>query len=100
MNFKATRDELQRSNINIDEKVVRVAGGGYVGVLSVYHELHCLVRFLYCQTSATICILTGAQEALRKSTLRSFYYPNMTIDHDEGTIEHLSKCRLSNPQNA
>jgi hypothetical protein len=51
MNFKATRDELQRSNIKIDEKVVRVAGGGYVGVLSVYHELHCLVRFLYCQTS-------------------------------------------------
>jgi hypothetical protein len=46
MNFKATRDELQRSNIEIDEKVVRVAGGGYVGVLSVYHELHCLVRFL------------------------------------------------------
>lgn len=47
MNFKATRQELQDANIDIDEKVVRVSGGGYVGVLSVYHEIHCLVRCLY-----------------------------------------------------
>jgi hypothetical protein len=44
MNFKATREELEQANIDIDEKVVRVSGGGYVGVLSVYHEIHCLVR--------------------------------------------------------
>lgn len=43
MNFRATEDELLRSNVVIDDKIVRVAGGGYVGVLSVYRELHCLV---------------------------------------------------------
>jgi hypothetical protein len=44
MNFQATEEELHEANIDIDEKVVRVSGGGYVGVLSVFHELHCLVR--------------------------------------------------------
>ena len=43
MNFKATEEELLQANVKIDDKIVRVSGGGYVGVLSVYHELHCLV---------------------------------------------------------
>ncbi|KAF2438360.1 hypothetical protein P171DRAFT_436864 [Karstenula rhodostoma CBS 690.94] len=76
MNFKATEEELRKANINIDDKVVRVSGGGYVGVLSVYHELHCL-------------------EALRRSTLRSHYYPGMTdagLDHDDRVLEHLTHC--------
>jgi hypothetical protein len=46
MNFKATEEELHQANIKIDDKVVRVSGGGYVGVLSVYHELHCLVSYI------------------------------------------------------
>ena len=46
MNFKATEEELHQANIKIDDKVVRVSGGGYVGVLSVYHELHCLVSHI------------------------------------------------------
>lgn len=76
MNFKATEDELLKSNIKIDDRIVRVSGGGYVGVLSVYHELHCL-------------------EALRRSTLRSYYYANMTaagMDHDDRVIGHLTHC--------
>ena len=43
MNFKATEEELLQADVDIDDKIVRVSGGGYVGVLSVYHELHCLV---------------------------------------------------------
>ena len=39
----AYNEELLKANIKIDDKIVRVSGGGYVGVLSVYHELHCLV---------------------------------------------------------
>ncbi|KAK7193284.1 hypothetical protein PSPO01_01078 [Paraphaeosphaeria sporulosa] len=76
MNFHATEEELHKANINIDDKVVRVSGGGYVGVLSVYHELHCL-------------------EALRRSTLRSHYYPGMTdkgLDHEDRVVEHLTHC--------
>jgi hypothetical protein len=45
MNFHATETELLKADIKIDDKVVRVSGGGYVGVLSVYHELHCLVSY-------------------------------------------------------
>lgn len=47
MNFKATEEELLRANIEIDDKIVRVSRGGYVGVLSVYHELHCLVSHAF-----------------------------------------------------
>ena len=35
MNFKATEEELRNANIDINDKIVRVSGGGYVGVLSV-----------------------------------------------------------------
>ncbi|OAL01238.1 hypothetical protein IQ06DRAFT_347294 [Phaeosphaeriaceae sp. SRC1lsM3a] len=76
MNFRATEEELLKANVDIDDKVVRVSGGGYVGVLSVYHELHCL-------------------EALRRSTLREHYYANMTangLDHDDRVIHHLTHC--------
>lgn len=47
MNFRATEEELLKANVDIDDKVVRVSGGGYVGVLSVYHELHCLVGYIF-----------------------------------------------------
>ena len=49
MNFHATKEELDKAYIEIDEEVVRVSGGGYVGVLSVYHEIHCLVCYPFDQ---------------------------------------------------
>jgi hypothetical protein len=114
MNFKATEADLKNANIDIDDKIVRVSGGGYVGVLSVccpglqvwiirgcgltsclylqvYHELHCLVWLSILLRQQT---LTFSQEALRRSTLRDYYYTNMTLhgrNHDARTIEHLSE---------
>jgi len=49
MNFRATKEQLDKANIVLDDNIVKVSGGGYVGVLSVYHELHCLVRHASCQ---------------------------------------------------
>lgn len=57
MNFKATEEELHKSNVEIDDRIVRVSGGGYVGVLSVYHELHCLVS--YASPISTLLELTA-----------------------------------------
>ncbi|KAL5384405.1 hypothetical protein PMIN02_009253 [Paraphaeosphaeria minitans] len=91
MNFHATEEELHKANIEIDDKVVRVSGGGYVGVLSVYHELHCLVGHVGLSSKHT----NNSQEALRRSNLRSHYYPGMTekgLDHEDRVIEHLSHC--------
>lgn len=87
MNFKATEEELHQANIKIDDKVVRVSGGGYVGVLSVYHELHCLVsRNTTLHThSANITIGSVEKIDLEVSMIRPSSLDVM-IDVNQGTL--------------
>jgi hypothetical protein len=112
MNFHATEEELLKADIEIDDKVVRVSGGGYVGVLSVYHELHCLVRYALRSYIQVANSFVGSIKKIdfevgqlrrRSFTLpanihRSHYYANMTaagLDHDDRVIEHLSEYTLA-----
>lgn len=86
MNFKATEEELHQANIKIDDEVVRVSGGGYVGVLSVYHELHCLVSYITSLYRYCTNVLIGSIEEVdfEVSIL------GLWIDHetniDQGTL--------------
>lgn len=72
MNFKATEEELLQANVNIDDKIVRVSGGGYVGVLSVYHELHCLVSSKNCRSwkNTTDRLLGSTEKVVSKVSQR------------------------------
>jgi hypothetical protein len=40
--FAATEAELLRAGANVEESV-KLAEGGYLASLGVYHEIHCLV---------------------------------------------------------
>ena len=42
MHIRVTAAELGRNN---QESVTLTEGGGYLGWLGVFHELHCIVRF-------------------------------------------------------
>lgn len=45
INIRTTKDELRQARSPTSDDIVQVNDGGYVSVLSVYHELHCLVSF-------------------------------------------------------
>jgi hypothetical protein len=45
MFFAATRDELVKAR-DVPDTSVKLADGGYIAALGVYHELHCVVRFI------------------------------------------------------
>lgn len=50
MFFAATHSDLLEANEDIDTSV-KLADGGYLAALGVYHELHCLVRSLSSHSS-------------------------------------------------
>ncbi|KAK5988396.1 hypothetical protein PT974_12550 [Cladobotryum mycophilum] len=72
MYFNATREEIERAGESMDD-IVELVGGGYVGALGVYHELHCLRR-------------------LRFWLYQDHYYPNLTEVQREYEHGHLAHC--------
>lgn len=44
--INASREELLLSNDDPDQSI-ELVNGGYLAALGVYHELHCIVRFLH-----------------------------------------------------
>ncbi|KAI0403897.1 hypothetical protein F4802DRAFT_275257 [Xylaria palmicola] len=73
INIRTTRDELQQAHSPMSDDIVQVNDGGYVSVLSVYHELHCV-------------------DALRRNIFPDYYYPNVTTQEKETNIIHLTHC--------
>ncbi|KAI8631540.1 hypothetical protein F5Y19DRAFT_473212 [Xylariaceae sp. FL1651] len=73
--FRASREEMERAGESIDD-AVEIADGGYIAVLGVYHELHCLRH-------------------LRFYLYREHYYPNLTAEQMDYLHIHLEALRKS-----
>ncbi|KAI8946016.1 hypothetical protein F4801DRAFT_566111 [Xylaria longipes] len=73
INIRTTKDELRQARSPTSDDIVQVSDGGYVSVLSVYHELHCL-------------------DALRRNIYPDYYYPNATTKKMETNIVHMIHC--------
>ncbi|KAI0814709.1 hypothetical protein GGR55DRAFT_632897 [Xylaria sp. FL0064] len=73
INIRSTKDELRQAHSPTSDDIVQVSDGGYVSVLSVYHELHCL-------------------DALRRNIFRDYYYPNATAKELEINMIHMTHC--------
>lgn len=43
INVRVTKSEIQQANLEVNNETVQLLDGGYVAVLSVMHDLHCLV---------------------------------------------------------
>ncbi|KAI1196093.1 hypothetical protein F5X97DRAFT_325892 [Nemania serpens] len=69
---KASLKEMERAGESIDD-AVKIADGGYVAELGVYHELHCIRH-------------------LRFYLYRDHYYPNLTTSQEEYLHVHLDHC--------
>ncbi|RDA86068.1 hypothetical protein CP532_1298 [Ophiocordyceps camponoti-leonardi (nom. inval.)] len=75
--FNASRQELTMAGESMDE-VVEASDGGYLAALGVYHEIHCLSKYI--------------KRRLRLWLYRDRYHPNIT-DAEVGEIkEHLDHC--------
>ncbi|KAI1116760.1 hypothetical protein F5Y14DRAFT_32369 [Nemania sp. NC0429] len=70
--FRASREDMEHAGESIDD-AVKIADGGYVAELGVYHELHCLRH-------------------LRFYLYRNHYYPNLTSSQEEYLHVHLDHC--------
>ncbi|KAI0518401.1 hypothetical protein F5B22DRAFT_644705 [Xylaria bambusicola] len=70
--FRASREEMERAGESTDD-AVKIADGGYVTELGVYHELHCIRH-------------------LRFYLYRDHYYPNLTSSQQEYLYVHLDHC--------
>ncbi|KAI0875764.1 hypothetical protein GGS24DRAFT_515142 [Hypoxylon argillaceum] len=73
INIRTTKDELRQARSPTSDDIVQVNDGGYVSVLSVYHELHCL-------------------DALRRNIFPNYYYSNATAKEMEINIVHMTHC--------
>ncbi|KAH7320643.1 hypothetical protein B0I35DRAFT_477215 [Stachybotrys elegans] len=73
LNIRTSLEEQQKAHADINTEMVQPSGGGYVSVLSVYHELHCL-------------------DSLRASLMPDRYYQNATEDSKTFRLFHLSHC--------
>ncbi|GAW21674.1 hypothetical protein ANO14919_111970 [Xylariales sp. No.14919] len=73
INIRMTHDELEQSRATFTDEIVQLTDGGYVSVLSVHHELHCL-------------------DALRRNIYYSYYYPNATEAERRYSVMHMSHC--------
>ncbi|KAI1073900.1 hypothetical protein F5B20DRAFT_565440 [Whalleya microplaca] len=73
INIRASKQELEQANADFSREIVQLTDGGYVSVLSVHHELHCL-------------------DALRRNIFPNYYYPNATAEEVEYKIVHLTHC--------
>ena len=62
------------------EDSVRLASGGYLAALGVYHQLHCLVRQFapFILISYKTELTTAEQRQLRLYLFAEVFYPNMT----------------------
>ncbi|KAK5998946.1 Transacylase cctO-like protein [Cladobotryum mycophilum] len=70
--FIASREEMERAGESMQD-AVKMVKGGYIAVLGVYHELHCLRQ-------------------LRFWLYRDHYYPNITDAQDNYMHGHLDHC--------
>ncbi|KAI0486504.1 hypothetical protein F4859DRAFT_470572 [Xylaria cf. heliscus] len=70
--FRASLEDMENAGESIDD-AVKIADGGYVAELGVYHELHCLRH-------------------LRFYLYREHYYPNLTATQEEYIHIHLDHC--------
>ncbi|KAI1120707.1 hypothetical protein F5Y10DRAFT_272792 [Nemania abortiva] len=73
MYFAASREEVIRAGETIDDKMVKVTGGGYLATLGVYHELHCVRQ-------------------LRLHLYQDRYYHNLTDKQQAYNRMHLDHC--------
>lgn len=81
MYFAASREELLKAGES-PENGAKLPGGGYLAMIGVYHELHCLVsiqiriilRVLTLCRKRFVCtsIATGITTILRKHKKRTF----------------------------
>jgi len=70
--FNSTRDEMIAAGESLEDSV-ELLHGGYETSLSVYHDLHCLLR-------------------LRVWVYKDIYYPNLTETQATYEIQHLDHC--------
>lgn len=97
MFFAATQQDLLDTNSSL-ETSVRLAEGGYIAALGVYHELHCLVSHLG-STCARLRPTSQAdkqhvQRRIRLFLFSSTFYPNLTEDNIGYLHEHLGTFQL------
>lgn len=75
----------------LDEGVRLPDGSGYLGTLNVYHELHCVVNYLFL-TLQTLNMLILKQEQMYHWLYKETYLPNMTPGEYRDQVGHLEHC--------
>jgi hypothetical protein len=92
INIWVTEHELRQAHADLSKDIVQLTGGNYVAVLSVHHELHCLVssahmmRILCERHDVDAC---SDQDALRRNMHYDYYYPNSTTEDMEYNLVHM-----------
>ena len=90
---------MQNAHESLDN-AVQLVDGDFVGVLSVYHQLHCTVSFIFTKSSCTVvtyvCSLTidATNSKSQQNSLRRFIHAKRFYDntsHPDISISHLGK---------
>ncbi|KAI3336897.1 hypothetical protein HD806DRAFT_475104 [Xylariaceae sp. AK1471] len=71
--FNVSLEEVERAEESVPDEITELADGGYLAILGVYHELHCLRQ-------------------LRFWLYKDRYYPNVTEKGSEYIHNHLDHC--------
>ena len=66
-------------------------GGGYLGWVGVYHELHYLVRQNHGAVKEHVRELIFSQKAIRQWTYKDHYFPNLTAEEKAHWERHSGK---------
>ncbi|MCJ1261073.1 hypothetical protein MMC22_000937 [Lobaria immixta] len=96
MHIRVTEHELALEN---QESVALPEGGGYLGWLGAFHELHCIVSYLFIyfrfhgrgseRNESRWQGLNMAQDMLRRWNYRSYYHPNVSDVEEEHMLSHV-----------
>lgn len=74
-----------------EHEAVKLPDGGYLGMLSVFHELHCIV----CSARGSECVKVanlGHQKRLYQTLSPEYYFPNATDKEIAINREHNQHC--------
>ncbi|TDZ48275.1 H/ACA ribonucleoprotein complex subunit NOP10 [Colletotrichum trifolii] len=74
-----------------EHEAVKLPDGGYLGMLSVFHELHCIVRQAAMYNEATVSD-PALQKRLYQTLSPEYYYPNATAEEVATNREHNQHC--------
>jgi hypothetical protein len=79
-----------------DNSIALKDGSGYIAEMTVFHELHCIVRSFH---YSPLCLgkglrLTKPQKRIRRHLHLDYYYTNMTEDEQNRETDHMGKSTV------